>query len=79
MPRNYSSQIKKFGAVVFAHRRKAVLTQLALAEAAGVDVRTIRRIENGEFAVGLEIVFSLARVFKIQPGELLEKVKLKFD
>ena len=77
MPRAYLSQIKKFGSVVFAHREKAGLTQAALAELAEVDVRTIRRIENGEFPIGLVIVFKLAKVFKLQPSELLEQVKIK--
>ena len=79
MPRKYTSQIKKFGAIVFEHREKAKLTQSELARLADVDIRTIRRIEKGEFAIGLEIVLSLAKVFKCQPSELLEKIKLKVE
>ncbi len=77
MPRRYIPQIKKFGAIVRDQREKARLTQAELAELCGVDIRTIRRIEKGDFAIGLEIVLSLAEVFKLQPSELLEKIKLK--
>ena len=77
MPRRYIPQIKKFGAIVRNQREKAQLTQATLAELCDVDIRTIRRIEKGEFAIGLEIIISLAEVFKMQPAELLDKVKLK--
>jgi transcriptional regulator with XRE-family HTH domain len=79
MPRKYTSQIKKFGSVIFEQREKNNLTQAELAKLADVDIRTIRRIEKGDFAIGLEIVLSLAKVLKVQPSELLEKVKLKFE
>ncbi|MCW3085092.1 MAG: Helix-turn-helix domain [Bacteroidetes bacterium] len=47
------------------------LTQVELGAKSGVDTRTIQRIESGEFAVGLHIVFALAQVFKMNPYELL--------
>ena len=79
MPRKHTTQIKKFGVIVFEQRQKAKLTQSELARLADVDIRTIRRIEKGDFAIGLEIVLSLAMAFKCQPSVLLETIKLKVD
>lgn len=79
MPRKYNSQINKFGTVVCELREKAGLTQEQLAKLCQVHVRTIGRIENGEIAIGLETILSLAKVFKCQPSVLLEEIKLKVE
>ena len=42
----------------------------------GVDKRSIQRIECGEFAASLNIIFALAQAFKISPNELLLHIDL---
>lgn len=79
MRRKYQSQLNQFGTFIHDLRQRAAITQLELAEKCSVDIRTIRRIEKGEIAVGLEILLTLAKVFKMQPAELLEPINLKVN
>lgn len=71
MKKKYPAQIKQFGEKVKELRIESGLTQVELGKSSGVDTRTIQRIEGGEFAVGLHIVFALAKAFKMKPYELL--------
>jgi DNA-binding XRE family transcriptional regulator len=69
--KKYPAQIKQFGEKIKELRAEYGLTQVELGKNSGVDTRTIQRIESGEFAVGLHIVFALAKAFKMKPYELL--------
>ena len=70
MEKKYPKQVKKFGERIKKLRKKADLTQEELGEKAGVNMRTIIRIESGEFAAGLHIVFALSKALKIKVSEL---------
>lgn len=52
-------------------RLNAELSQDSLAELAGIDRKTINRIENGHFSPTLDTITRLCIVLKITPGTLL--------
>ena len=52
-------------------RLNAELSQDSLAELAGIDRKTINRIENGHFSPTLDTITRLCMVLKIAPGTLL--------
>ncbi|GDX33488.1 hypothetical protein LBMAG16_03190 [Actinomycetes bacterium] len=52
-------------------RIKAELSQDELAKLAGIDRKTINRIENGHFSPTLDTITRLCVVLKITPGTLL--------
>lgn len=54
-----------------AQRLKVAMTQLELATLAGVDRKTINRIENEHFSPSIETLLRLATVLKITPARLL--------
>jgi transcriptional regulator with XRE-family HTH domain len=53
------------------HRRAAGLSQVQLADRAGIDHKTISRAENGVFAVSIDQLARLARALGISSAELL--------
>jgi len=52
-------------------RINAELSQDELAQRAGIDRKTINRIENGHFSPTLDTITRLSLVLKIAPGTLL--------
>lgn len=52
------------------------MSQQELADKCEIDIRTIQRIEKGEYGFGLHILFALAEALKIEAYDLL-KVKGK--
>ncbi len=52
-------------------RTDAELSQDNLAQLAGIDRKTINRIENGHFSPTLDTITRLCIVLKITPGTLL--------
>lgn len=52
-------------------RINADLSQDELAQRAGIDRKTINRIENGHFSPTLDTITRLSLVLKITPGNLL--------
>lgn len=48
------------------------MTQQTLSDLCEVDVRTIQRIEKGEFGIGLHILFGLADALEVKVTELLK-------
>ena len=75
--KTYEEQVKQFGLKVKKLRESQDMTQQTLADECEVDIRTIQRIERGDFGVGLYIIFSLSSAFKMQPHELLKGITLK--
>ncbi|HEX8517890.1 MAG TPA: helix-turn-helix transcriptional regulator [Bacteroidia bacterium] len=76
MEKKFPAQIKEFGQKVKEIRMERGLTQEELGKEAGVDKRTIQRIERADFSIGLHIVFALAQVFNIKPYKLLLHIEL---
>ena len=56
---------------LFELRTKAELSQARLAEIAGVDRKTINRIENGHFSPALDTIVRLSVALGITPSALL--------
>ena len=61
---------KRFGKLLAAHRRRAELTQLQLAEQAGVSVAMISKIEIGASGARFPVIEKLADALGIDPAEL---------
>ena len=72
MKKNYSLNVKRFGEKVKKLREENNYTQEALSDLCEVDIRTIQRIEKGEFGTGLPLIFALADAFRITPAELFK-------
>lgn len=51
-------------------RKERNYTQVMLAAKVDIDVRTIQRIENGHHAASIKLIFMIADVFEISPGEM---------
>ena len=56
---------------LFEMRSDAKLSQAQLAEIAGVDRKTINRIENGHFSPALDTIVRLSVALGIAPSDLL--------
>jgi transcriptional regulator with XRE-family HTH domain len=54
-------------------RSASELSQAYLAELAGVDRKTINRIENGHFSPALDTIVRLSVALGIAPSDLLKK------
>ena len=60
----------RFGRLVAAHRRRAGLTQEALAAAADVSVHMISKIETGATGVRFPVIERLSAALNVDPAEL---------
>jgi len=63
---------QQFGLKVKALRKVNKVTQADLAAEIDTDVRTIKRIESGNYNPTLEIVSDIARAFKISLSDLFK-------
>jgi transcriptional regulator with XRE-family HTH domain len=57
-------------------RSKRGLTQEALAEAVGVDLRFIQKVESGKASISLGTLVALAEALAVKPGVLLKEAEL---
>jgi ribosome-binding protein aMBF1 (putative translation factor) len=62
----------EFGKKVREIRLSKNLTQLDLAAKLGIDVRQVRRIENGENETSLSNIYLLSEALNVKVGELFE-------
>ena len=76
MEKLYTKEIKEVGLKIKNLRESKALTQQGLADLCEVDIRTIQRIEKGEFGFGLHILFAIAEALGVKPGDLLKDIKL---
>jgi len=51
------------------------LTQEQLAQASGIDRKTVNRIENGHFSPNLDTLFRLCEAIGVKPAELFVGIK----
>ncbi|MBX3163112.1 MAG: helix-turn-helix transcriptional regulator [Bacteroidetes bacterium] len=70
MQKAYASEIKKLGKRIKKLREEKQFSQQELAGFCDVDIRTIQRIEKGEFGTGLHIMFAIADAFEMSISEL---------
>lgn len=50
------------------------LSQQALAELAGIDRKTINRIENGHFSPSMDTYFRICKSLGVKPAQLLDRI-----
>lgn len=55
-------------------RIEAELSQGALAEKAGLERKTINRIENGHFSPNLSSLIRICNALKVKPSSILEGI-----
>lgn len=67
---------KKFGMKVKIERVKKKLSQEKLAELAGLSKNSVGAIERGESSPTLDTINALAKVFEMNPSELLDINKI---
>lgn len=74
MPRHPRDQslLDRFGAHVEGLRKRAALTQQAVAERVGVRSETISQIESGKLSPTLTSVVGLAKALGVRPSALLD-------
>ncbi len=57
------------------YRKQLGFSQEELAKNAGIDRKTVNRIENGHFSPSLETLFRLCFVLEVEPSVILRKDK----
>ena len=62
------------GEAVLKYRKRARLSQEALAEKADIHPNYVGRIERGECSATLEILFKIAKALNIHPHKLFLKL-----
>lgn len=72
MKPEYQERYEKFGLNVVYYRKRQRLTQLELAEYAGIDRSHISAIELGKVGVSFDVLFKLSDVLEITPKELFD-------
>lgn len=68
---NQPDELEIFGARVREFRRARGLTQHQLAESAGIDRKTINRIENSRYSPSLTNVFAIATALNVPANKLI--------
>jgi len=63
--------LSKFGSQVREFRKARGLTQHQLAESAGIDRKTINRIENSRYSPTLTNVFAIADALEVPANKLI--------
>jgi transcriptional regulator with XRE-family HTH domain len=66
-----AAALKQFGNRIRARRMERGLTQLELAESAGVDRKTISRIENSRFSPSLINIYAIADALNVEVRDLI--------
>lgn len=67
-----TSQQNKVRRRIMDRRNALGLTQDDLAKAAGIDRKTVNRIENGHFSPNLDTLFRLCVALDVRPSELVK-------
>lgn len=62
---------QNLAAAIKSFRKSRGLTQEALAEKAGLDRKTINRIEKGHYAPTMSNFFQISEALEVEPQELL--------
>lgn len=68
----YVKEIKQLGKRIKKLRESKGMTQQTLSDLCEVDIRTIQRVEKGEFGLGLHTLFSIADALDVGIIDLFE-------
>jgi len=73
MQKDYLSQYKRLGLNIAYYRKLKGYSQERLAEKINISRTHMSRIETADCAVSLDVIFSLAEIFEVEPSKLFEK------
>lgn len=63
---------KKIQSRLLTLRQDSEMSQDTLAQKAGIERKTVNRIENGHFSPNLDTLLRLCQALKVKPEELLK-------
>ena len=67
-----TTQHQKLAERLYEYRVEAGLTQQQVADLAGVDRKTVNRIENNHFSPSVDTIFRLCVTFAKKPSDVFE-------
>ncbi len=79
MSKKYPALLKQFGKRIKELREEDQITQAKLAQRCGIDVRSIQRIESGDYSINLRTVFALSEAFGMPPYDLLTRIECSWS
>jgi transcriptional regulator with XRE-family HTH domain len=72
---SFENDLKQFGTEIKTVRKSKKITQLQLSSLCDVDIRTIQRIEKGEFNPSLRVLIRIANAFEMSLSNLIKQVE----
>ena len=75
MQSSFENDLKQFGTEIKTVRKSKKITQLQLSSLCDVDIRTIQRIEKGEFNTSLRVLIRIANAFEMSLSNLIKQVE----
>ena len=75
MQSSFENDLKQFGTEIKTVRKSKKITQLQLSSLCDVDIRTIQRIEKGEFNPSLRVLMRIANAFEMSLSNLIRQVE----
>jgi len=72
---SFENDLKQFGTEIKTVRKSKKITQLQLSSLCDVDIRTIQRIEKGEFNPSLSVLIRIANAFEMSLSNLIKQVE----
>ena len=75
MQSSFENDLKQFGTEIKSVRKAKKITQLQLASLCDIDIRTIQRIEKGEFNPSLRVLILIANAFEMSLSSLIKQVE----
>lgn len=75
MQSSFENDLKQFGTLIKTVRKSKQLSQFQLASLCDVDIRTIQRIEKGEFNPSLRVLMRIANAFEMALSNLIKLVE----
>jgi transcriptional regulator with XRE-family HTH domain len=72
---SFENDLKQFGTEIKTVRKSKKITQLQLSSLCDVDIRTIQRIEKGEFNPSLRVLIRIANAFDMSLSNLMKQVE----
>lgn len=75
MQSSFENDLKQFGTEIKSLRKAKKITQLQLASLCDIDIRSIQRIEKGEFNPSLRVLIRIANAFEMSLSNLIKQVE----
>jgi len=72
---SFENDLKQFGTEIKSVRKAKKITQLQLSSLCDIDIRTIQRIEKGEFNPSLRVLIRIANAFEMSLSNLIKQVE----